>query len=168
MVDCCNMSLSFSEEFLFTKIGIFVSDFRYFYYTLDNYSSIAENVVSVCFIQDFTDPDEMAKLGDALTRLSEMEPPYLIHCVEGKDRTGFVVFLLENLMGASREKMERDYACSFVNYFHLEEAFTAEIGKRAAEGFQGMLGGSAREYLLRCGMTGESIERLMDSLCAEE
>ena len=35
--------------------------------------------------------------------------PYLIHCNEGQDRTGFSVAILECLMGASEEEVVADY-----------------------------------------------------------
>ena len=44
--------------------------------------------------------------------------PYLIHCVEGKDRAGITVALLEAIMDASVEEIYKDYVKSYENYFH--------------------------------------------------
>jgi protein tyrosine/serine phosphatase len=40
--------------------------------------------------------------------------PYLIHCLQGIDRTGFFVMLLEMLMGASRDEIINDYMTGFL------------------------------------------------------
>ena len=41
--------------------------------------------------------------------------PYLVHCEIGRDRTGFVILLLESLMGASYTYMFKDYAQSYIS-----------------------------------------------------
>ena len=41
--------------------------------------------------------------------------PYLVHCEIGRDRTGFVILLIESLMGASYSYMFKDYAQSFIS-----------------------------------------------------
>ena len=55
-----------------------------------------------------------------LTFLSEQEPPYLVHCTEGKDRAGFASMVLEALMGASEEAIIADYMRSYENYYGIE------------------------------------------------
>ena len=47
--------------------------------------------------------------------------PYLIHCVIGRDRTGFAVCLLEALMGVGYDEMADDYAQSYRNYNHIKK-----------------------------------------------
>ena len=51
-----------------------------------------------------------------LTFLSGQNPPYLVHCTEGKDRAGFTSMVLEALMGATKEEIVSDYMQSYVNY----------------------------------------------------
>ena len=46
----------------------------------------------------------------------------LVHCREGKDRTGFVGLILESLCGASYEEMLYDYMVTYDNYYNLTEA----------------------------------------------
>lgn len=41
--------------------------------------------------------------------------PYLVHCEVGRDRTGFVILLIESLMGASYTYMFKDYAQSYIS-----------------------------------------------------
>ena len=45
--------------------------------------------------------------------------PYLIHCVEGKDRTGFVCMVLECLAGASYQEIIDDYMITYDNYYGI-------------------------------------------------
>ncbi len=65
---------------------------------------------------DFNSPLFKAGIQDGLLSLARNEPPYLIHCREGRDRTGFVAILLEALGGATRAELEADYAKSYQNY----------------------------------------------------
>jgi protein tyrosine/serine phosphatase len=57
----------------------------------------------------FADETNRRKIIDIVTAITENEGPYLLHCAEGKDRTGFVFALLEALCGASYEEIEKDY-----------------------------------------------------------
>ena len=51
--------------------------------------------------------------------------PYLIHCKEGKDRTGFVCALLECLMGASADEVIGDYMLTYRNFYGVQPGSTA-------------------------------------------
>ena len=65
---------------------------------------------------------EFAKLVvKALTDMSKNEGPYYIHCVEGKDRTGFVLAVIEGLAGASYEEIVKDYMVTYENYYGITE-----------------------------------------------
>jgi protein tyrosine/serine phosphatase len=45
--------------------------------------------------------------------------PYLIHCHDGNDRTGFVAALLEALAGATVDEITDDYMLTYINYYHF-------------------------------------------------
>jgi protein tyrosine/serine phosphatase len=47
------------------------------------------------------------------------EGPYLIHCVEGKDRTGFVVMMISALLGATYQEIITDYMITYDNYYDI-------------------------------------------------
>jgi len=53
------------------------------------------------------------KLRAALQFLSLHEGPYLIHCFAGVDRTGFVIALLEALMGADLKGICKNYLAAY-------------------------------------------------------
>ena len=60
------------------------------------------------------------RLARGISLMAKSEPPYLIHCSLGKDRAGFVVALVECLMGAEWGEVVSDYLVSFGNYFGIE------------------------------------------------
>jgi hypothetical protein len=55
------------------------------------------------------------KLKEGLEFMINREPPYLIHCEAGIDRTGFLSVILESFMGASFNDITKDYMLSFVD-----------------------------------------------------
>lgn len=57
----------------------------------------------------------------AMIAMSQNEGPYYIHCVEGKNRTGFVLAVIEGLAGASYDEMVRDLMITFANYYGITE-----------------------------------------------
>lgn len=107
------------------------------------------------------------------------ESPIYVHCMEGKDRTGFVCVLLEALAGASYDEMLRDYMKTYDNYYHVSEKETPEKYEAIADlyfvPFMEFLHGStelselkaadyrddARAYLLSGGMSGGEIDSLL-------
>ena len=58
--------------------------------------------------------------------MEEAEGPYLIQCLEGKERTGFVCALLECLCGADYDEVETDFMRSFENYYGITESSQKE------------------------------------------
>ena len=50
----------------------------------------------------------------------EHEPPYLLHCNEGKDRCGFVSMLFEALAGASVDELRADYMTTMINFYKID------------------------------------------------
>ena len=110
--------------------------------------------------------------------------PVLVHCTQGKDRTGLVVLLVALVCGASEEGVERDYLRSGVELEGEREERVREIGKiglpasfaGVEEGWVGVvcrwLGeewGGVEGYLERaCGVSREAIEGVRRILVARE
>ena len=75
--------------------------------------------------------DFKERLAKGLRFMIANEPPYLIHCNEGKDRCGFVTLLLEAIMGATATEIENDYMVTFENYYKYPFASeTWELNKK--------------------------------------
>ena len=122
------------------------------------------------------------KLAQGLEAVAQSEGPVLIHCVEGKDRTGYVLMLLEALCGASYGEIVDDYMLTYDNYYGINKTSDPErydiikeknldvmisymTGTPAEDGFENVdLAKSARELLVRIGMTEDSVNRLYSRL----
>ena len=123
------------------------------------------------------------KLVEGLRQMIAQDGPYLIHCTEGKDRTGFTCALLEALCGASYDEMLDDYMISYDNYYGLnkqtdKDRYDAVVDAKfndialciGGQPVDGKLDGldykaGARKYLLDAGMTEEEIAQLENKLC---
>ena len=101
---------------------------------------------------------------------------------QGKDRAGFVAFLLEALMGAELSEIVDDYMLSFYNYYGIDKASEPEryqtildnnliamlchvAGVDTPEDLADVnLESAVTEYLLHAGMTKEDIVTLKEKL----
>ena len=78
-----------------------------------------DNVILCPLKTDPTADDYNNKLIAALKELPSHPAPYVVHCMEGKDRTGYVCALLEGLCGATYEEMATDYLITYYNYYQI-------------------------------------------------
>ena len=72
--------------------------------------------------EEFADPtadDDNNRLINALKELPSRPAPYVVHCMEGKDRTGYVCALLEGLCGATYDEIVADYLITYNNYYKI-------------------------------------------------
>ena len=51
--------------------------------------------------------------------MADNAAPYHFHCLEGKDRAGYMAVFLESLMGATKEEIIDDYMKSYENYYKV-------------------------------------------------
>lgn len=127
--------------------------------------------------------DNFAKIiSEAIFEMTKHVGPCLIHCVEGKDRTGFVCALLLALSGASAQEIIDDYMITYDNYYGITKA-----GK--PEKYEAILGNvndflyclcevekgtdlntldlkaGAENYLARGGLDNEQISRIEEYIC---
>lgn len=81
-----------------------------------------DNKVSVTPLSmNYKSSDFGKKVAKALIDMSKNEGPYYIHCVEGKDRTGFVLAVIEGLAGATYEEIVNDYMKTYENYYGVDK-----------------------------------------------
>lgn len=110
------------------------------------------------------------------------EGPVYIHCLEGKDRTGFVCVLLEALAGAGYDEMLDDYMKTYENYYGITKTGSPEKYKAVVslyfDAFAAYLHGTedldaltsadysqdAVNYLLDAGMTADEIAALRNMI----
>ena len=77
------------------------------------------NVIICTLKTDPTADDYNRRLIEALKELPSRPAPYVVHCMEGKDRTGYVCALLEGLCGATYEEIVADYLITYDNYYQI-------------------------------------------------
>ena len=85
------------------------------------YDTLARNgdVLFTGLNADFHTESYTKTVCDALLTMAGHEGPCLIHCTEGKDRTGFVSILLLTLAEASPEDIITDYMISYQNFYGI-------------------------------------------------
>lgn len=52
--------------------------------------------------------------------INENDGPYVIHCLEGQDRTGAMLAIFESLLSASRQELIIDFMKTYENYYKVE------------------------------------------------
>ena len=171
------LNLADSEEDLAEYIA--ADDFESEYY-LSLYES--GQVILLDLTANFYSEEFATSLVDGFRFLAQNEPPYAIHCTEGKDRAGFTIMLLGALMGADLQSIIDDYMVSFYNYYGITKEGQPEryevvlnnnlmamlyhvMDVDSLEELQNTdLQAAAAEYLMDNGMTEEEILTLKEKL----
>jgi protein tyrosine/serine phosphatase len=138
---------------------------------------IALNMGFDCLSDHFS-----VKLKKGFRFMLEHNAPYLIHCFHGIDRTGFMVMILEMLMGAGKEEIVNEYMMSFlgqpdfkngsVHYKNEKNNFCRvlniiyNIGKISEE--DDLAEATKNYFLKKIGLTLDEINRLKFILSRNE
>jgi hypothetical protein len=117
------------------------------------------------------------KINRGVKFIIDTEGPYLIHCMQGIDRTGFFVMLLGMMMGADKEEIVDNYMASFLGrpgfekgagYYKQERSYFIAVLKRLNGGGpikNSVLLNIAEKYLLEnAGLTRFGLDRLRAQL----
>ena len=143
----------------------------------------AGKVVPIALDMNFSSVVFREKLVSGLIPMSEQAGPYLVHCTEGKDRTGFVCMVLEALCGATYQEIVNDYMITYANYYGirpvsdamrydtivhtvLDPMIRSMIGDDAADLSTADLAAAAEAFLKSGGMDDAQITALRDHLTA--
>ena len=140
------------------------------------------NVIPIALNMNYLSEEFARKIADGLIELTEKQPPYLVHCTEGKDRTGFVCMLIEMLAGAGYQQIADDYMITYDNYYkitlekdparyktilekNLEAMMQFVINDAAVDFKTAELSGYARRYLIKAGMSDGQIDAFLKRIC---
>jgi protein tyrosine/serine phosphatase len=162
------------------------------YFSLDTFDSEyakklyeEENTIVLSMNSDIDSDIYMDGLKNAVEFMLSHSGPYYIHCMEGKDRTGFVCLVFEALAGANYNEMRKDYMTTYLNYYGISKSKTPEKYKAVVSlyfnGFLEDITGirdddqlkqmsyvdSAKDYLLDCGLTETEIEQFIHLITKE-
>ena len=85
-----------------------------------NFTSTLDDKVPRLFME-FKNTIFQDKLIQGLRFMINHDGPYLVHCVEGKDRTGFVCMVLEAIANASYDEIINDYMITYDNYYGISK-----------------------------------------------
>ena len=137
-------------------------------------------VIPVALPSNYHDDEFNRRLCEGITKMISSDGPYLIHCTEGKDRTGFVCLLLGALAGGSYQELKDDYMVTYYNYYSFDEVsdktkydtivdslFDPMVEVIAGTGVDyktSDLTGYARDYLSRNGMSDSDIDTLVKKI----
>ena len=111
-----------SEQGVVTVLNLTDTEEKMLSYNMPSYSdSLWEggHVILCPLKADPTADDYNARLIESLKELPSRPAPYLVHCTEGKDRTGYVCALLEGLCGATYDEIVADYLITYDNFYHV-------------------------------------------------
>ena len=132
--------------------------------------------VAVAATLDLTSEDNQAKQAEALRFMAANRGVYDIFCLQGKDRTGILIALLECLMGADFDEITADYMVSYYNYYGItaeDPAYALTVDGNLRKNLQILFGAdpeeldlraAAEEYIYRIGLTGAEIDTLKRNL----
>ena len=137
------------------------------------------DIIAINLSMDLTSDKFKEDLAQGYRFFVNHSGPYLIHCSEGKDRTGYVTAILECLMGVSAQEIVDDYMQTFVYLYRVEpysdryrmisstniEAALARLFNIDSIFQESVdLGECAESFLLEIGMTEEEIGTLKENL----
>ena len=117
-----NVSEYMEHEGVRTVLNLADTEEKMLTYDMPPYSRTLweEGHVMICPLKsDPTAEDFNNRLIFALKKLPSQPAPYLVHCLEGKDRTGYACALLGGLCGATYEELVADYLITYDNYYGI-------------------------------------------------
>ncbi|MCR5068029.1 MAG: tyrosine-protein phosphatase [Erysipelotrichaceae bacterium] len=159
------------------------------YIDADDFSSVyfltlyeTGNVIPIALNMNYLSEEFAVKIAQGLIELTEKQTPYLVHCTEGKDRTGFVCMLIEMLAGAEYQEIADDYMVTYDNYYkitqekdparyktilekNLEAMMQFVINDATVDFKTAELSGYARHYLIQAGMSDAQIDAFLHKIC---
>ena len=78
-------------------------------------------VLAIGMSASYKSDDFSNKLKNTLLTMLNSDGPYYIHCLEGKDRTGYVCMIIEAMCGATYEELVSDYFVTYSNYYDIDK-----------------------------------------------
>lgn len=133
---------------------------------------------------DYASVEYRSGIVGAMCAIARHEGPFYVHCLEGKDRTGFACLLIGALAGFTNDELVADCMETFRNYYGVSEKDDPEryalvldqyigqmveylVGKPLADCGDGEVGRAARKYLADGGMADGEIEALVSRLAGK-
>lgn len=151
--------------------------------TMKIYPTFPDSYYSLCAVinpemgYDFESEEFAAKVKESVLFIAESDGPYLVHCKEGKDRTGILCAVLECFAGATADDVKRDYMITYYNYYGVkpeDAAYSIILNNNLVKTLSLLLGtdnfvatdlkAAARQYLISIGLSEEQLNKLAEKL----
>lgn len=84
-------------------------------------ATLNEKIELLAMNMNYKSDEFRTKVASGFKRMLEFEGPYYVHCQEGKDRTGFVIIVIEALMGSTYQEIVDDYMETYNNYYKINK-----------------------------------------------
>ncbi|HEY0965656.1 MAG TPA: tyrosine-protein phosphatase [Candidatus Saccharimonadales bacterium] len=112
------------------------------------------------------DPARMPKFGKALRMMGNASGPVLVHCISGKDRTGWTVAMVMYIAGAKDPQIKKEYAESAKAFPNLAE-FNPDWINSGLSSARKKYGGDLNRYLKEgLGLTDKDITKIRNKFKA--
>ena len=150
---------------------------------MESYSGYPGSYYSQCKVlnpemnYDFGSEEFSDKVRDCVTFIAENDGPYLIHCKEGKDRTGILCALIELFAGDPIESVEKDYMETYRSFYNVkpeDEVYEIILNSNLRKTLCALLQVDSldipdlqqktKEYLLSIGLTDKDLAKLSSRL----
>ncbi|MCR5491749.1 MAG: tyrosine-protein phosphatase [Bacilli bacterium] len=109
-----NIDLADKFENIYSQSKYVIGD--YMKSLIDSNKSIFLGMAAAYKAEDFA-----MKMKKMFLTILNNDGPFYIHCLEGKDRTGYVCMVIEALCGATYEELVDDYFVTYSNYYGIEK-----------------------------------------------
>lgn len=153
--------------------------------TMKSYDTYTGSYYSNCVIinpemdYDFGSETFAAKVKECISFIAGNDGPYLIHCKEGKDRTGILCAIIECFAGASAAEVEYDYMLTYRNFYNVKptdgaNTYNIVLKKNLFKTLCDLYGvddlesadlvKEAEEYLVSAGLTQDELDSLGEKI----
>lgn len=151
---------------------------------MQSYSAYPGSFYSRCAVihpemgYDFETEAFAQKVKDCVLFILDNDGPYLVHCKEGKDRTGVLCAVLECFAGASAQAVKQDYMETYVNFYGVQPdtaAYDIILNDNLVKTLCALFGvdsldttdlhEAAARYLRRAGLSDAQLDQLSETLC---
>lgn len=147
-----------------------------------NTKTLIDNAITINapISNDYQAEKNNKKIVEGLNELINHEYPYLIHCLEGKDRVGYELAIIEALCNATYQEIIDDYMITYDNLFGINKENDIEkynyIKETNIDAMLRFITGSdnlqevnyaqsAKIFLMNYGMSEDNINLLINKLC---
>ncbi|MBQ7597712.1 MAG: tyrosine-protein phosphatase [Clostridia bacterium] len=154
---------------------------------MKNNAAFANSYYSTCAViypemsYDFESAAFAGKVRDSVLFLLANDGPYLVHCKEGKDRTGIFCAILECFAGADWNAVATDYMLTYSNFYGIrptDTVYSLILRENLLKTLGNLFGtenietanlkNCAAQYLRSIGLSAQQLEQLTETLAAKE